>query len=159
MRRVIMMLALLLATTLPCLAADEQRMRVFRVLDGDSLLLRDRTQSMRVQLAGIDAPELNQPGGQFSLKTLEKMVLGQRVTMTVVGENTVGDPLVDVRMLKYDIALEMVRAGAAWASPDGGPELRTAEHDARLAGKGIWTLGAPTPMPPWQWRTEHGDVD
>jgi endonuclease YncB( thermonuclease family) len=154
-----MMLGLLLATALPCQAADEQQMRVFRVLDGDSLLLRDRTQSVRVQLAGIDAPELHQPGGQFSLKTLEKMVLGQRVKVTEVGLNTVGEPLVDVRMLKYDIALEMVRAGAAWASPDAGPELRAAEHQARLAGKGIWTLGAPTPMPPWQWRSEHGDAD
>ena len=159
MRRLIVMLALLLATALPSQAAEVQQVRVFRVLDGDRLLLRTRGHSERVQLAGIDAPELSQPNGPFSLKTLEKRVLGQRVKMTEVGENTVGEPLVDVRMLKYDIALEMVRAGAAWVSPDGGPELRAAEAEARAAGRGIWTLGAPTPIPPWQWRTEHGDAN
>lgn len=156
MRRMMLVL-LLVVMGVPCQAADEQQMRVFKVFDGDSLLLRTRAHSLRVQLAGIDAPELSQPGGQFSLKVLEKMVLGQRVRLIEVGTNEAGEPLVTMHRLKYDIALELVRAGAAWVTPDGSASLRAAEAEARMRGQGIWAEDAPAPIPPWQWRSGQSE--
>lgn len=158
MRVVMLLLGLLLALPLPVRAAEEQLVRVFRVFDGDRLLVRTRYHSHRIQLAGIDAPELDQPGGLRSQQILEKMVLGKRVVMTVAGENTVGEPLVKLQLHEYDIAIEMLRAGAAWVAPEGGPELRAAEDQARAAAKGIWGEQVP-PVPPWEWRAQAGPAE
>lgn len=157
MRLLTMLLGLLLLLPPSAHAGDELRVKVFRVFDGDGLLVRTRSHSERVRLAGIDAPELQQPGGAFSQKVLENMVGGRRVVIEVVGENAAGESLVRMQLAKYDIALEMVKAGAAWAGPDASPELRAAETGARAEGKGIW--GAPTaPIPPWQWRMEQDEA-
>lgn len=153
MRSVMILLAVLLMPPVVAAPAEPTTVRVFRVLDGDTLLVRTRAHSQRVQLAGIDAPELDQPGGQFSLKVLEKMVRGQRVQITVLGENAAGDPLVTVRYRQYDIPLEMVRAGAAWAGPDGGPALRAAQAQAQADGLGIWSREGAAPVAPWEWRS------
>lgn len=136
--------------------ATEQA-KVFRVFDGDRLLVRSRYHSQRVQLAGIDAPELDQPGGLRSQQILERMVLGKRVLLEAVGNNMVGEPLVRVTWHKYDINLEMLRAGAAWAGPDALPEQRAAEQAARAEGKGIWAPDQAAAIAPWRWRIEQGE--
>jgi micrococcal nuclease len=145
--------------TLTTVDNPPEQVRVFRVFDGDRLLVRTRTHSQRVQLAGVDAPELGQPGGEGSKKILEKMVARKRVVIKVVGENTVGDPLVEMQWDKFNINQEMVRAGAAWASPAGGPALRAAEAEARSKGYGIWAKDQPPAIPPWEWRTDHERED
>lgn len=129
--------------------------RVFKVFDGDYLMLRSRYHSHRVQLAGIDAPELAQPWGRRSQQVLEKMVRGQLVGLRTVGTNDRGEPLVQMRLRNFDINIEMVAAGAAWALPGAAPELQAAEGAARRAGKGLWAPGEQPPVPPWQWRTQH----
>jgi endonuclease YncB( thermonuclease family) len=129
--------------------------RVFRVFDGDRLLVRSRYSSQRVQLAGIDAPEMDQPGGLRSQKILEKMVLAKRVDMEAVGSNAMGEPLVRVRWHTYDINLEMLRVGAAWAGPDASPEMRAAERVARDQGLGIWGADEAPAVAPWEWRADQ----
>lgn len=155
MRQISLIAGFCLAIWQPAVSADDQQARVFKVLDGDRILVRTRARSQRLQIAGIDAPERLQPGGDFSVKVLEKMVLGKRVAIQIHGENAMGDPLVTLRYRKYDIGLEMVKAGAAWASPTGGEALREAQAQARAASKGIWSAQGSEPVAPWVWRSEQ----
>lgn len=152
-----MLMLLCLAWPLTATAADDgpYRVRVFKVFDGDRLLVRTRYHSQRVQLAGIDAPELDQPGGEGSRALLEKMVARKRVLIRVVGQNTVGESLVHMQWRDHDIAMEMVRSGAAWADPVGGAALRDAESEARERKLGIWADDLPPAVRPSQWRAEH----
>lgn len=146
-------------TASPAVSDMPEQVRVFRVLDGDRLLVRTRAHSLRVQLAGIDAPELDQPGGVGSQKLLEKMVTRKRVVIEAVGENTVGEPLVKMHWATHDINADMVRAGAAWVSPDGDADLRALQAEAQAKGLGIWAKDMPPAIPPWEWRTEHETSD
>jgi endonuclease YncB( thermonuclease family) len=133
-------------------ATSDMRLRVFKVFDGDRLMLRGRGKSYRVQLAGIDAPELDQPWGQRSRQVLEKMVAGQRVTVEFLGEDA---QRVRVRFLDYDIGTEMLAAGAAWALPDAPDQLKAIEEQARAEGKGLWAPGELPPVAPWDWRAQQ----
>jgi endonuclease YncB( thermonuclease family) len=98
---------------------------------------------------------MDQPGGLRSQKILEKMVLAKRVDMEAVGSNAMGEPLVRVRWHTYDINLEMLRVGAAWAGPDASPEMRAAERVARDEGVGIWAADEAQAVAPWEWRADQ----
>lgn len=154
MRAVGIGIGLALLLSMPAWGEQATQMRVFKVLDGDRVLARTRYHSHNLQLNGIDAPELDQPGGQFSKTVLSKMIAGQQVVIEAQGEAVDGETLVQMRLRDYDINLEMVRAGAAWAGPDAGATLRDAEAEARAARKGIWGMPG-EPVAPWVWRTDR----
>lgn len=65
--------------------------RIVRVLDGDTVeILGEGNQLKRVRLAGIDAPEKNQPFGQRSRQKLSSMVTQRIVTVTGEDEDRYG---------------------------------------------------------------------
>ena len=51
------------------------RARVVEVIDGDTF----RTAANRIRLANVDAPELNEPGGQAAKRELERLIGGKEV--------------------------------------------------------------------------------
>ncbi len=133
--------------------------RVLWVTDGDTVVvLGPGNAQYRVRLAGIDAPELNQPYGQASKDHRSRRVAGRFVVvdwdkrdryMSLVGNVLLGD---------RDVCLEQVRAGLAWHYKHyQGEQTRTdrlryagAEEEARGAERGLWA--DPNPVPPWEWR-------
>lgn len=62
-------LALLLLLAAP---AWGEEVTLIRVVDGDSLVVEMRGLRMRVRMAGIDAPEYNQPGGTEAKEFVKK---------------------------------------------------------------------------------------
>jgi len=77
-------------------AADEQTItaRVVGVHDGDALTaLTDDKRQLKVQLHGIDAPELGQPFGQASKRTLSDRMFGKQVTPRSTGTDRYGRTL------------------------------------------------------------------
>lgn len=135
--------------------------QVQRVIDGDSLIMEMRGIRYRIELADIDAPELNQPWGSQAADALQRSLTGRFVVITAsrLGANgvVVGTPLVGRR----DVALDLIYAGLAWTTlpaPDTDDEFVhpyiTAERDARWLGRGLWS--DPNPMSPWQWRRQIG---
>ncbi len=84
------------------------------VIDGDTIVVN----KIKVRLAGIDAPELNQPWGQKSKWKMVNLCKGQIIRVELTGDTSY-DRLVGICYLPdgRDIGAEIVRAGLAL---DGG---------------------------------------
>jgi micrococcal nuclease len=89
------------------------------VIDGDTIEI----DSVRIRLAGIDAPELDHPWGQQSKWALVQLCKGQTVTARIKPELSY-DRVVAECFLDdgRDLAAELVRCGLAldWAKFSGG---------------------------------------
>ncbi|HSM41584.1 MAG TPA: thermonuclease family protein [Afifellaceae bacterium] len=84
------------------------------VIDGDTIVI-SRT---KVRLAGIDAPELDQPWGQKAKWTMVEICKGQTITAKLTGERSY-DRLIGTCYLPdgRDIGAELIKRGLAL---DGG---------------------------------------
>lgn len=75
-----------LATLILCLAslaqAHEFTGKVTRIVDGDTIDVRDGSVTRRVRLLDIDSPEKDQPYGKEATRALSKLILGKSVTVT-----------------------------------------------------------------------------
>ena len=126
--------------------------RVTSVTDGDTLTLAADGRSHRVRLAGIDAPEADQPGGRAARRALIRKVRGRSVRVDV-SEVDQYDRLVGrVRFGERDINRELVREGHAWVyrGYSWDPRLYLDELSARDEALGLWA--ATEPIAPWEWR-------
>ena len=89
------------------------------VIDGDTIVIR----RVKVRLAGIDAPELDQPFGQKSKWAMVNICKGQVVTVKLNGETSY-DRLVGTCYLSdgRDIGAELIKQGLAvdWGVFSGG---------------------------------------
>jgi len=84
------------------------------VIDGDTIVIS----KIKIRLAGIDAPELDQPWGQKSKWEMVKICKGQTLNVELTGETSY-DRLVGTCYLPdgRDIGAEIIKAGLAL---DGG---------------------------------------
>lgn len=133
--------------------------RVVKVTDGDTLtVLDDRQEQHKIRLAGIDAPESQQPWGQRSKVALIALVAGQTVTVDWRKRDRYGRIVGTVIMGGMDAGLAQIQGGLAWwyrqYAHEQAPEERThyaaAEATARATPIGLWT--DPQPIAPWDWR-------
>ena len=134
--------------------------RVLHVLDGDSLVLDVRGGQYRVELADIDAPELNQPWGQAARDWLAQALAGRFV---VLRSSDFGrDAQIHGRLLfkKRDPGISLLYQGLAWCIPQPATaataesrEYLDAQNDARTARRGLWSDAGP--IPPWEWRRQR----
>jgi len=141
------------------LAADMQLPgRVLRVVDGDSLVLDVRGSLYRIELADIDAPELNQPWGETAAARLHARLTGMFV---VVSGDATGPAMRGRVVFKgRDVALDMLYDGLAWSTVAVDPQAafphpyNAAQHQAQDARRGLWS--DEDPIPPWEWRAGGG---
>ncbi len=133
--------------------------RVVGVSDGDTItVLVGEHDSVKVRLAGIDAPEKAQPFGSVSKKNLSDHVYGKNVTVEWEKKDRYGRVLGRVLVNGTDACLEQIRAGLAWHykqyAKDQPASLRVAyeeaERLARQSRAGLWR--EPNPIPPWEFR-------
>ncbi len=84
------------------------------VIDGDTIAIK----RIKIRLAGIDAPELDQPWGQKSKWEMVKICKGKTIHVELTGETSY-DRLVGTCYLPdgTDIGAELIKAGLAL---DGG---------------------------------------
>lgn len=140
---------------------SEKRVRVVYVCDGDTLIVRGWLRRFRVRLAGLDAPEGNQPGGEESREVLDSMVGDRGVILSVIDKDHWGRYVCFVRCHGLQVNLEMVRLGQAWAykqyfynlKPEQRRAFSFAEKEAKAKRRGIWSL--PNPEKPWEHRKKH----
>ncbi|MGZ8945728.1 MAG: thermonuclease family protein [Methylococcaceae bacterium] len=129
--------------------------RVVGVHDGDTItLLMEGNQQLKIRLAQIDAPELDQAFGQKSKQSLSDMVFNKTIkvekeTIDKYGR-TVGTLIVD----GVDANKEQVYRGMAWVYRQylHDQSLLQVEDTTRQAKMGLWL--DPSPMAPWEYR--HG---
>jgi len=131
---------------------------VVSLSDGDTLTVNDGKAQHKIRLAGIDAPESNQPFGRQSASHLAQMVMGKAVTLIGQKIDRNGRRVAKVICEGLDTNLEQVKAGYAWHFKTYEKEQSTndrtayaeAEIQARSSHLGLWA--DPNPMPPWDWR-------
>ena len=131
---------------------------VERVVDGDTLRVRVPGREVVVRIAGIDAPEHDQPGGMAAKAALAGLVAGRQVDVAPTGRDRYGRVVAAVSVAERDVGLAMVAQGFAWQflRYDHGQPLRDAEAEARDARRGLWQDG--DPIPPWAWRRAPGQA-
>ncbi len=109
------------------------------VIDGDTIAI-DR---VKIRLAGIDAPELDQPWGQKSKWEMVRLCKGQIITVALTGETSY-DRLVGTCYLSdgRDLGAEIIKAGLAldgWQFSEGKyRHLEDPEMRRKLRGYGRW---------------------
>ncbi len=154
-------LAFSLIVFFPVTALADYAGRVIHVHDGDSLTILDHGRKLRLRLAGVDAPELDQPYGWKSLHSLSKICRGREATAVERGKDDDGRILATVTCVgdggkETDASAEQVKKGLAWVFrtylPLGSP-LYEFETSARLTQRGLWR--DKDPVPPWEWRKAH----
>lgn len=128
---------------------------VDRVDDGDTLTAVAGSETFRIRLSGVDAPEFGQRFGAESRNRLRTLVLNRVVDVRPVGVDQYGRllacPAVDVR----DVCETMVEEGWAWHYRQYSSSTRLAalEKGAREARRGLWI--DPHAKPPWERRAEE----
>jgi len=128
---------------------------VERVVDGDTLDVRDKGVSYRVRLYGIDAPETTQMFGHKCKEHLAKLIENKTITLQRVGSDKY-NRIICVMYSDNDCVNErMVLDGYAWYYPQTRPVsniIRFHEHVAKNEKRGIWVDD--NPVPPWIYRKE-----
>ncbi|MGB5640938.1 MAG: thermonuclease family protein [Sedimenticolaceae bacterium] len=145
-------------------AADHQLPgRIIRVVDGDSLILGISHSQYRIELAGIDAPELNQPWGNTAADRLHNSLTGAFVVVTQAHTGANGTTTGTLIFKGRDIALDLIHDGLAWSTiPPGAAQTGdshpypVAEAQARLERRGLWS--DESPIPPWEWRRRQPGI-
>jgi len=171
-------LLLLLCGTVATAHAGQFTGKVVAVLDGDTVMVvRNSGTPVKVRLAGIDAPEKEQPFGMASKTSLSELVFHNQVIMNSLAVDIYGRLVALLEVDGNNINEEQVRRGMAWAAegwrhsrraPTGVPiagaysnyhsnkiyiELQS---DAQHARRGLWA--GQEIMEPAQWRKLHPAV-
>jgi endonuclease YncB( thermonuclease family) len=153
--------------------ADTLHGKVAKVADGDTVtIVDDSGKKHRIRLAGIDAPEKNQPYGDVSTQSLVELLSGKTVKIEykkrdrykrIIGKVLV-DPPGEVFCMaldcvkKIDAGLEQIKTGLAWhykyyqmeQSEEDRSLYSEAEQEARIQQIGLWK--DKESMAPWEWR-------
>ena len=127
--------------------------RVVRISDGDTLTVLVGRQQVKVRLDAIDAPEIAQPFGERSRRSLSSLCAGRAAEIQVHGRDRYGRALGDAHCEGNSAREFQLRAGMAWVYPQyapAGSPLYELEAEARLERRGLWQ--DPDPVPPWVWR-------
>ena len=135
--------------------------QVVRVADGDSMtVLTAAREQHRIRLAGIDAPERQQPFSQRSREHLADLLAGQTVRVEPSKLDRYQRMVAKVFVQGQDASLAQLQAGLAWHYKDYEREqpredrlaYAQAEDTARAARLGLWQDRQP--LAPWEFRRQ-----
>ena len=140
--------------------------KVQRIVDGDTIYVEDEAgKKFKVRLAGIDAPEKNQPYGLASTYHLRELLLNKIVLLKSQPKkekpysvDRYKRVLAKIICDGSDINLSQVLNGYAWhfkryqkqQSPADRESYSKAELHAKKNELGLW--GEKKPIAPWKWR-------
>lgn len=133
------------------------------IYDGDTLRVARDGQELKVRLCGIDAPEMEQPGGVESRDHLRSLVAqgNDAIGVVPIEEDQYGRLVADLVVMRSDdsevhLNSQMVADGVAYryarysntcSQPD---VLVRAEEQAKSTGAGLWVK--PRIERPWNYR-------
>lgn len=139
---------------LPVSASDFSG-KVVGITDGDTItILMPDSQTYRVRLAEIDAPERGQPFGSRSTQILKSLIAGKHIAVRSQGRDRYGRVIGRLYFENTDINREMVRKGAAWVYRKYMTDQSLLKDELRAAStqQGLWALPSAERIPPWEWR-------
>ncbi len=124
--------------------------KVIKISDGDTIMILQDKQQIKVRLFGIDAPEKKQDYGQRSKQFLASLIAGQVVEVEPKGKDRYKRTLGIIHYKGQDINAQMALSGYAWAYVKYSRIYVDQEKTAREKKLGLWQSSDPTP--PWEWR-------
>jgi endonuclease YncB( thermonuclease family) len=144
--------------------AHAGQFKVMRVYDGDTLKAKGYDIEFKVNLIGIDAPEISikkhesgQPYGRQAKRFLASMVLDKKVIIKGYGTDRYNRVLGVVYIDGKNVNLEIIKAGLAEFDRSYTPKLfdlmpyQLAATAAKKAEAGMWSLGDRY-LSPRDWR-------
>ena len=131
--------------------------QVTDVTDGDSITVGFEGREIRLELAGIDCPELDQPWGDMARQFTAYLAKDKRVIIWPAYEDPDGRLFAFVFVEDINLNKALLRAGLAWHYRKYVHDalLTALEMEARAAQKGLW--GDLNPVPPWAFRNQRSD--
>ena len=157
MRPLVVSLCLLCSAAI---AGEQIVGKVARVFDGDSFIVTSASgERIEVRLAGIDAPEKNQPYADNARAALRGLILDRDLRLEVLDVDQYGRKV--ARAFRQtdglDINAELIRRGHAWVYRRRAYDLALydLEREARERKLGLWALPESEREPPWRWRRAH----
>ena len=95
----------------PPLEPQKYSGKVQYVIDGDTVILSRSKE--RLRLWGVDAPELDQKGGQGARNALVDMVEGKQITFIKITSDRYGRTVARIFLKEQDINLAIIESGHA----------------------------------------------
>ncbi len=138
------------------------KVKIIKIIDGDTVVARTiNNKKLKIRLAGIDAPERDQPYGIKSTNYLKKIIFSKIVNIHLTSKDKYKRSLGIIFYKKTNINLDLVSSGNAWAYrkylKKMGKKLEEAfiraESNAQYYKLGLWNNLSPTP--PWTWRKNN----
>ena len=136
---------------------------VFRVIDGDTIIVMVDGIEMRIRLWGIDAPESDQKDGAAARRKLETMTPpDSRVVIHPLTLDRYGRVVGNIgKDSEWPVNFLMVAHGWAYhykePSAMRNPCLLEAERIAKDSRKGVWQDGTNGGIRPWEHRRNRGE--
>ncbi len=130
--------------------------KVERIIDGDTIQVHYKSESVRVRLWGIDTPEYRQPYSKAAKKYTARMVTDGTVYLEIKDWDDYGRMVATVTMADNRcLNEEILKAGLAWVHIYYCKEAICNkwygyEKQARERGDGLWR--DKDPVPPWVWK-------
>ncbi len=148
MKKLIIIAAILILFPAVSMAASAE---LVRVIDGDIIVAKINIGEITLRLAGIDCPEIKQPGGPEAKAYVEKSLSRGKFRYSSKGKDKYLRALATITTLKgRNLNISLVQKGHAWAHPKATTKIiKGEEKKARKAKVGIW---AGTPQAPWKYR-------
>ena len=126
-----------------------------RVIDGDTLVFKTASaKTLRIRLADIDTPELDQPWGEEAKAALSGWVQGELGRIVIVDADRYGRPVATVWIDDENINRRLVKEGHAWVYRKylRDKTLLRLETNARAQKLGLWL--SDNVVTPEVWRGE-----
>ncbi|MGV3742660.1 MAG: thermonuclease family protein [Burkholderiaceae bacterium] len=133
------------------ISATAHGAQVIEVRSGDTLSLTEQGKTVTIRLANVDAPELDQPYGAESRRSLEEMCKGKEASYQPQGASLKGELRAAVICGEIDVGRAQLKRGLAWVRPHPDVDAAfTAIQDFVWREKtGLWADA--NPVPPWEW--------
>lgn len=149
MKTIITTIAIVAIATISC--ASSYRATVTEVIDGDTIKAKISGKEQIIELANIDAPELNQPYGEKATDYVRGKIDGQEVAIKTTGKNAARETLAEVILLKGGKNLNylLVKEGLAWpAKNNKSKPIANLAKQAQSSKTGLWHQQQP--VQPWK---------
>jgi endonuclease YncB( thermonuclease family) len=127
------------------------------VKDGDTFQVKVQGVVMDFRLAGVDAPESDQPYGDQARQTLAALIGKRQCVLVPIDTDRYGRTVAFLWIGDVYVNREMVNRGAAWFYSEFASDasLFDVEEGARAQRRGLWSLPLKDRIEPSQWRRER----
>ncbi len=128
---------------------------VSKIIDGDTIEIKELGERKTIRLWGIDTPEWDQPYSKEAKKYLGKALLNEKIHIKPLYYDKFGRLIAVIHHKKVNINQLLVERGFAWVHSSYCNKRickfwKKLEKKAQKEKRGLWSQ--PQPVEPWKWK-------